>query len=339
MKIMITGATGFLGNRLAMKLAESNHKVHALVRNLKSPFLPVHKNIILFRGDLLDKQSIARAMKDCEQVYHVAAVVTFYAKDPDKFYRVNVAGTENILAAALENNIKKLVFTSSAGVIGHSLKEPLTEDDTRITSFDNDYEITKSLGENLVLQYCEKGLFGVIVNPTKIFGLGPQTHNISVNSIIRDFIKKRIGLCPAPSFYLSNYVYIEDAIQGHIIAMERGEPGERYILGGENISFKAFFESIKKLSGHNGIIIPIPRTITASWGFINLFLSKILGNDPYFTHKGVKHIYCNKAYSSEKAIKQLGYRITPFEKAISETIQYLKSDHEYKILQPYNRSQ
>jgi nucleoside-diphosphate-sugar epimerase len=339
MKIMITGATGFFGNRLAMKLAESNHQVHALVRDLKSPFLPVHKNITPFEGDLQDKQSIARAMKDCEKVYHTAAVVTLYSKDSDKFYQVNVVGTENVLATALENNIEKLVFTSSAGVIGHSLKEPLTEDDPRTTGFDNDYEITKSLGENLVSQYCKMGLNGIIVNPTKIFGPGQETHIISVNSIIRDFIKKRFALCPSPSHYLSNYVYIEDAVQGHIMAMEKGEPGERYILGGENKSFKTFFSSIKNLSGLNGIIIPIPRAVTVTWGFLNLYLSKVLGNDPYFTHKGVKHIYCNKAFSSEKAIQQLGYKVTPFEKAISETIQYLKTEHEYKILQPHNRGQ
>ena len=189
MKILVTGATGYVGHQLALTLAERGNEVHVLVRNPDSVNVPTHKNIRVFTGDITDRQSITAAIRECEQVYHTAAIVKIFAKDPSVFYKVNVEGTNNLLAEALELGVKKFVFTSSCGVLGTSVLEPKCENDPRTTGFDNDYEFTKFLAENLVKNYIHKGLFTVIVSPSKVFGPGIETHPISVNKVIKNFIK------------------------------------------------------------------------------------------------------------------------------------------------------
>ena len=324
MKILVTGATGYFGHMLALTLARKGNIVHALVRNPQSPLIPQHENIIAFKGDITDKNSIRPAIKDCKEVYHSAALVKLYSKDPSAFFKVNVEGTKNILSVALEEGVKKLVFTSSGSVMGPSLKEPLTEKDPRTTAFDNDYELTKYIGENIIKEYNIRGLCAVTVYLTKIFGPGIETHPMSINTIIKKFIRNKISFCPSPDHYISNYVFIEDAINGHILAMEKGVSNERYIIGGANKSFRDFFQVLREQSGIKGKLFPVPRLLVSGLALLNLVQAKLSGNDPYLTMKGINHIYCNKALSSEKAIRQLGYKITPFDEAIKKTILFLK---------------
>ena len=129
MKIFVTGATGYIGNHLAHTLAGMGNEVHAIVRSDKAKELLQHPNIMLFKGDILEKESLLLAMAGCRQVYHTAAKVGVWAKDPSLFYKVNVEGTKNVLDAALQNGIEKFVFTSTCGVIGSSLYEPMNEQD------------------------------------------------------------------------------------------------------------------------------------------------------------------------------------------------------------------
>ncbi len=324
MKILVTGATGYFGHMLALTLAKKGNIVHALVRNPQSPLLPQHENIIAFKGDITDKNSIRPAIKDCKEVYHSAALVKLYSKDPSAFFKINVEGTHNVLSVSLEEGIKKLVFTSSGGVMGASLKEPLTEKDPRITAFDNDYELTKYIGENIIKEYSAKGLFAVTVYLTKIFGPGIETHPFSINTMIKKFIRNKISFYPSPDHYISNYVFIEDAVNGHILAMEKGLGNERYIIGGENRSFKDFFRVLREQAGMKGKLFPLSKLLISSLGLWNILQAKLSGKEPFVTSKSINHIYCNKALSSEKAIRQLGYKITPFEEAIRKTIFFLE---------------
>lgn len=329
MKIMITGATGYVGHSLALELAKQGNLVHVLVRDTHSVFIPNHPNIRLFKGDITNLPSIKRAMQDCEQVYHTAALVKFWEKDPTKFYKANVDGTNNILASALESGVKKLVFTSSCGVIGSSIGEPLNENDPRISAFDNDYELTKFIAENMVKQYAHKGLSTVIVSLSKVFGPGIETHPISVNRAIKHFIEGDITFIPLPASYISNYCFIDDVVKGHILAMKNGISGEKYILGGENISYLSFFTMLREISHVKTKLVQAPRLAVHLVVYLQWIKYKLTNADLFFTAKAIRHIYCNKAFSSQKAIDYLGYHFTPLKTALEKTVHFLKTNqHE-----------
>ena len=328
MKILITGATGYVGHRLALTLAERKNEIHILVRNPNSDNIPSHKNIRVFSGDITDKQSITTAINGCEQVYHIAAMVKPFDKDSSLFHKVNVEGTRNLLAIALETGVKKFVFTSSCSVIGSTIKEAMCENDTRITPLDNEYDTTKFLAENLVKEYSYKGLFTVIVSPSKVFGpSGFETKIISVNTIINKFIKGEFTFIPKPSKLVANYCFIDDVVEGHILAMSKGSSGEKYILGGENISFEELFNTIRTLSGTKARLIEVPKIFVKVWAILQWIQYKTIHKEPFITDKSIQQIFCNKIFSSEKATRELGYNITPLEDSLKQTIHFLKNQY------------
>src|SRR5882724_3448473 len=150
MKILVTGATGYIGQQLVKVLAERQNTVHILVRDIHSSNIPQHVNIKIFKGDITEPETIDKAIAGCERVFHAASFAKLTAKDPLVFFKVNVEGTRNILEASLKHGVKRLVYTSSGSVFGPSLKNPLCENDPRIVSFESDYDLTKHLAENLV---------------------------------------------------------------------------------------------------------------------------------------------------------------------------------------------
>lgn len=328
MKILITGATGYLGHRLTLTLAERKNEIHILVRNPNSDNIPLHKNIKVFNGDITDKQSIRSAINGCEQVYHIAAIVKPFDKNPSLFHKVNVEGTSNLLTMALETGVKKFVFTSSCSVIGPTLKAAMCENDTRITPFDNEYDTTKFLAENLVKEYSHKGLFTVIVSPSKVFGpSGFETKIITVNTFINKFIKGEFTFIPKPGKLMANYCFIDDVVEGHILAMSKGSNGEKYILGGENISFEELFSTIRMLSGTKAKLIEVPKIFVKVWALLQWIQYKTFDKEPILTEKSIQQIFCNKIFSSEKATRELGYCITPLEDSLKKTIHFLKNQH------------
>jgi nucleoside-diphosphate-sugar epimerase len=331
MKILVTGATGYLGHRLALALAERNNEVHILVRNINSRNIPQHTNIRIFAGDITDRQSITLSIMGCKQVFHTAALVKIFDKDTSLFYKVNVEGTRNMLEIALEKGIEKFVFTSSCSVIGPTIKTEMCENDSRTTPLDNDYEITKFLAENLVKEYSCKGLHTVIVSPSKVFGpSGFETQTISMNKVINQFIKGKLTFIPRPGKLVANYCFIDDVIDGHILAMFKGINGEKYILGGENISFVIFFHTIRTLSGTNARLVEVPKIfvkVLAIWQWIQF---KTIHKEPLITGKSIQQFFCNKIFCSQKATQELGYRITPFEESLKQTIHFLKNQHHEK---------
>lgn len=329
MKIFITGATGYVGHRLALTLAERNNEVHIIVRNSNSKNIPLHENIKVFSGDIIDQQSITKAMEGCDQVFHIAALVKPFDKDASQFHKINVEGTHNLLAIALETGIKKFVFTSSCSVIGPTLKAAMNENDTRITPLDNYYDNTKYLAEKLVKEFSQKGLFTVIVSPSKVFGpSGFETHPISVNKAISKFINGAMTFIPKPGNLISNYCFIDDVVEGHILAMSKGSNGEKYILGGENVSFSELFHTVRILSGTKAKLIEVPKYIVKGWAKFEWLQYKTINKEPFITNKSIQQIFCNKIFSSDKAICKLGYKITPLTEGLQQTIHFLKNqDH------------
>ncbi len=323
MKILITGATGYIGHPLAIKLASSGHQVHILVRNLQSNNIPFHPNIRVFQGDITNRASIKPAIKDCKQVFHVAAYVKLSSKNSELFYKINVTGTENMLIESQEAGVEKFIYTSSVAVLGPSLKFPITENDPRIKKFENDYELTKCIAENLVKTFSKKGLPGIILNLSRVYGPGVGVYSNGVNKFISWVINKRFLIVPDKQNITANYVFIDDVIEGHLLAMRNGKAGESYIIGGENISYKKLFPIIKKIAGVSTRFIKIPYNLLKAGFYLGYILSKFRESENNISPKILEQLFTNRCVSSQKAINQLGYTITPLQTGIQKTINYL----------------
>jgi nucleoside-diphosphate-sugar epimerase len=299
-----------------------------LIRHRESEKILQHANIRLFYGDLLEPASIKKAMHGCEQVYHTAGLVRLWANDPTQFYIHNVTGTENVLSASLESGVKKLVYTSTCGVWGSSIVHPLTETDPRTNSFNSDYDLSKFLAEKLVKEYCHKGLFTVIVNPPRVYGPGLVRHSNAVNGYLCYLLKNKIAFVPYNSKVEANYAFIDDVVNGHVLAMEKGLGGERYILGGENASYHRLIQLAKQFGNFKSILIRLPQPLAKVFGWLEIMRSKVSTHDPILVPATVDRLLVSKTFDSAKAIRQLGYSITPLEKGINQTIIFLNNLHE-----------
>jgi len=260
-KVFVTGATGFIGRKLCIELAMKGLKVHALCRNTDHPLLIKHENISLYKGDILDKQSLNKAMEGCEQVFHTAALAKMWCRNVDDFYMVNVIGTRNVMQTAVHCHVKRVVYTSTCGVWGPTLKFPMTETDPRISGYPIHYERTKYLAELEVNRFVKEGLDAVIVNPSRVYGEGPITESNTVGKMVRGYMNGKWKVIPGNGESVANYAYLDDVVNGHLSAMEKGQTGNRYILGGEDISFNEFFKTLSEVSGKYNKMFRVPLKI------------------------------------------------------------------------------
>jgi farnesol dehydrogenase len=324
MNFFVTGATGFIGSALVNKLAGSSHKVHALVRSQSKTFLIKHPKVRLFKGDLLDPHSIHRAMKGCQYVFHTAAMTKIWTKNPKLYHDINITGTKNIMDSALSLGIKKVVVTSTAGVFGPSGNHAVHEKTVRKTSFFTEYEKTKAKADSLALNYAKKGMNVVIVSPTRVYGPGLVEESNSLTKIIKLSVDGRWPIIPGDGKTTGNYVYIDDVIQGHILAMKRGLSGEIYILGGENISYNDFFGLLKKISQKSYALFHLPIFIMMKASKIMKFLADAFHLYPFITPGMVKKLTQNGSVSSKKASLELGYNPTCLEKGIEKSLKWIE---------------
>lgn len=323
-KIFVSGASGFIGRKLCFDLAGQGYQVHALCRNIDHPYLLRHENISFFEGDILDIKSLETAMAGCDQVYHTAAMAKMWCKNKDDFYAVNVIGTKNVLQTALKQGVKRVVYTSTCGVWGPTLRHPMTENDPRIMGFPIDYERTKYLAELEVNNFVKNGLDVVTVNPSRVFGEGPVTDSNTVSKMVRGYLKGKWRIIPGNGNNVANYAFLDDVVRGHIAAMQNGETGQRYILGGEDISFNQFFAMLGAISGHHQKMFRVPQKVIKFYSHIEQLKTNLTGLAPVFLPEFADRLLYDQKYSSNKAIKQFGYRITPFAKALERTVHYLQ---------------
>ncbi len=326
MKVFLTGATGYIGNRLALQLAESNFEVHALVRDLSSKNIPVHPNIKLFKGNLNDLDSIEKAIVSCDYAFHTAAFTRLTCTEVEEFYNVNVQGTANVLNAAKKYGIQKFIFTSSVSVFGPSQPNSvIVENHPRMSSYANDYELTKTMAENLVLDYNKKGLPGIILNVSRVYGPGRTGFSNGVNRFISMLLKQKTVFVPSKLHIASNYVYIDDVIEAHILALQNGRAGEKYIVGGENASYEKLFTTISECNQTKIPVVKINYTVLKTGLFLKVLIDKLLFKEPSLTPKLLDYLFTNRSVSSQKAVSQLGYEITPLETGVERTLKFLKN--------------
>jgi nucleoside-diphosphate-sugar epimerase len=325
MKVFLTGSTGYIGNQLALALAKNNFRVNALVRNPKSNRVPKHKNIKIFKGDICELNSIRKAIKNCDYVCHTAAFTDLKYEHVDKFYETNVIGTKNVLEAAFESGVEKFLYTSTLSVFGPALYHvPITEHQPKLNSINNDYELTKTMSEELVLMYANKGLPCCILNVSRVYGPGLNTYSNGVNKIIQKIMNDKILVVPSNLDVEANYVYIDDVINGQITALRSGISGEHYIIGGENADYNKLFGLAKDVSNSKIKIIKINYKLIRNLIKFQANINLLFGLKSLVTPKVLDSLFTHRSASSKKAISTLNYKITPLQIGIEKTIKFLK---------------
>lgn len=331
MKVLITGANGFLGVRLANRLVESGWEVRAMVRRpgenpeLKRP------GIEEVKGDVRDRASLDAAMKGVDRVFHLAALSTDWARDFADFYRINAQGTVNLLEAAKAAGVGRVVNTSTAGAIGppdQDNVQPVDETHLRTIPFLLDYEASKAMADAQVLYHVLHGMDIVTVNPTRVFGPGPLERKNGYLMLINNFLTKKIALYPGIPKSIANFVHIDDVVEGMLLAMEKGKPGESYLLGGHNVTFMDLFAALKKVTGRTTKPVKMPLWLLATVGAFSGIVSKLNKKAPVVTRAWLKKAQLHWPVSSEKAKRELGYNPMDYETAVHKTVEWLEEERK-----------
>ena len=325
MRILITGGTGFIGKELVLGLISNGYDIRLLARSADRAAdirLPASS---IFVGDVTDFSSVKSAIKGCTHVFHLAAVAKPDVKDPGVFRRVNVEGTRNVLEAALQQGIKRVVFTSTAGIFPATGPDgDAVESGPRQESSQTDYITTKIEAETLCRDYVARGLDVVSVYPSRVFGPGVISTSNAVTKIIRLFLRGRWRMIPGNGKSMGNYVFIDDVVEGHMLAMQKGKSGEGYLLGGENVSFNEMFSILKEVSGKRYFLFRIPYPVMWFVAFLMMVHGKLFRRPAMISPAWVGRYLEHRCISSRKAMEELGYRITPLEKAFEKTIDWLR---------------
>jgi len=323
MKVFVSGATGFIGIQLVKRLADDGHTVHALFRSNSKAELIQHQNVKLFKGDILDKVSLEQALAGCDEAYHTAAFAGVWAKDPEMIFRLNVDGALNVIEAAGKHGVRRVVLTSTAGILGASEKEAVHESSPAPKSFFTDYEASKFQLEQKLLGRTDTDPEVVVVNPTRVYGPGYLSESNGVTKMIKHYVEGKWRLILGDGISSGNYVYVEDVVSGHLLAMQKGRPGERYVLGGENISYNQLFEFVREASGVRYRLFKIPFWIMLAAAGVMKGISRISGRPPLIIPDLVRKFNHNWLVSSQKARDDLGYQALDVSTGILQTVQWI----------------
>lgn len=323
MSIFITGGTGYIGAHLLKKLTDAGEKIHVLVRSEKKATNIKHPNVAIFEGDIMNKDSIRDAMQGCNKVYHLAAFAKVWAKDPKIYFDINITATVNILEVAQEIGVSKVIVTSTAGVYGASVSDDITETYVRDFDFFNEYESSKAISESRIKDFVIAGLDVSIVSPTRVYGPYLFGQPQSVTQLIHKYVKGNWRIIPGDGTKIGNYVFVDDVIDGHILAMEKGQKGHTYILGGENHDYNSFFKILANESGIHRKMIKLP--IGFQMLFSRIQLMKIpFGGTPLITPKWIAKGKYDWKVDANKAINELGLKITSLQEGVKKTIDWVE---------------
>lgn len=323
MKALVTGANGFVGSAVARTLLAAGHEVRTLVRagsdrrNLTA--LPVE----IIEGDLRDVSSLKRAVKGCNSLFHVAADYRLWVPNPAVMYDINVQGSLSLLLAGAEAGMTRMVYTSSVATLGlnpdHQPADEETPSDHAVIV--GHYKRSKFLAELAVKAlYDEQHLPIVIVNPST--PIGPRdVKPTPTGRIVLDTLR---GKMPAYVDTGLNIAHVDDIAQGHLLAYQQGKLGERYILGGENMTLLEILQTIDAITGKPSKRRSIPVKMMLPIAYILEIFAKLTGTEPRATVDSIHMAKKKMFFSSEKAMRELGYRYRPAREAIRDAIEWFK---------------
>ena len=322
MKALVTGATGFVGAAVARALCERGWQVRALVRTGSDPRNLQALPLELVTGDLTDPPSLARAVEGCEALFHVAADYRLGVADPRPLYRSNIEGTRNVLDAAQRAGVGRIVYTSSVATVGIPADGSPGTEDTPVALGDmvGHYKRSKFLAEELVRELVRSGAPVVIVNPSTPIGPG----DVKPTPTGQMVVDAAAGRTPAYVDTGLNVVHVDDVAAGHLLAFERGRIGERYILGGENMTLREILVQICRLAGRSPPRIRLPHSALLPVAYASEALARLTGGRTRVTVEAVrlarKHMY----FSSTKAAKELGYSWRPPARAFADALLWFR---------------
>ena len=322
-KVLITGASGFVGSAVARKLREAGYRVRALVRATSPRAHLANLDLDFFEGDLRDPGSVATAAEGMRYVFHVAADYRLWARDRSEIFASNVEGTRNLMQAALRAGVERVVYTSSvatlvAGAEGTPSNEamPLTE-----AQGVGAYKRSKIAAERLVeAMVKEQGLPAVIVNPSTPIG----ARDVKPTPTGRIVVETANGRMPAYIETGLNLVHVDDVASGHLAALKLGKIGERYILGGENVLFSQMLADIAGLAGRRAPRVRLPWQAVIPFAFAAEAKASITGREPFATLDGVRMAKYRMFFDSAKAETDLGFRARPYREGIEDAVRWFQ---------------
>ena len=324
MKTLVTGATGFLGSHVARALLARGEDVRVLVRPSSDLHALEGLAVERMQGDLRDRASLDRAMQDVRHVYHVAADYRLWARNPREIYESNVTGTSNLLDSARSAGVQKFIYTSTVATIAVPREGTLPNEETQssLGEMIGEYKRSKFAAEQCALRAAEAGQPVVIVNPTTPVGPGDWKPT-PTGKIIVDFLNGRM-----PGYVDTglNFVPVEDCARGHLLAAEKGRAGQRYILGGSNLTLKQMLEMLAAVSGRSAPRWKFPYVLAYAAGCVDTGVSRLLGREPQIPLEGVRMARHKMFVDASKAQRELGFVPGPIEAAFDRAAAWYESN-------------
>src|SRR5271165_1626843 len=323
MTTLVTGAAGFLGSHVARQLVARGESVRVLMRASSSNRAISDLPLEYVTGDLRDAASLERAMAGVQRVYHVAADYRLWAKKPQDIYDSNVGGTKNLLAAAKRAGVEQLIYTSTVATIAVDRPElPNEFTGAKLEEMVGHYKRSKWMAEREALQAAKEGLPVIVAMPTT--PVGPWDWKPTpTGKIILDFLN---GKMPGYVETGLNFVGVEECAAGHLLVAERGQVGERYLLGAENLTLKEMLDTLAKITGLPAPGMKIPHRVALGVAYVESTLSRLVGREPQIPVEGVKIAQHKMFVDASRAKRELGFEPGPVAAALERAVRWYQAN-------------
>ncbi len=327
MTTLVTGASGFVGAAVVRQLLDRGENIRVLTRSSSDQRNLQGLDVEIVTGDLSDPASLKTAVSNCNYLYHVAADYRLWAKHPQELYKNNVDGTENLMLAALDSGLERIVYTSSVAVLGINADATPSNEDTPVNleMMIGDYKRSKYLAEECVKKLIrERDLPAVIVNPST--PIGPR--DIKPTPTGRIIVDAVAGRMPAYVDTGLNVAHVDDVAAGHLLAFDKGVIGERYILGGEDLSLREILIRIAAISDGKPPLVRLPASVVLPIAWISEFWANLTdGEEPRATIAGVRMSRKKMFFSCAKAERELDYKHRPAQQALTDAINWFQENN------------
>ena len=323
MSTLVTGAAGFLGSHVTRQLVARGDDVRVLLRASSTNRAIADLPLEYVTGDLRDPASLDRAMKGVKRVFHVAADFRLWAKRKQDIYDSNVGGTKNLLDAAKRAGVEQLIYTSTVATIAVDRPQHPNEfTDAKLEEMVGHYKRSKWMAEKEALGAAKSGLPVVVAMPTT--PVGPWDWKPTpTGKIILDFLN---GKMPGYVKTGLNFVGVEECAAGHLLIAEKGKVGERYLLGGENLTLKQMLDTLAKITGLRAPILKIPHGLALGVAYANTALSRLVGRDPGIPVEGVKIARHMMFVDCARAKRELGFQAGPVAAALERAVRWYEAN-------------
>ncbi|MFQ5860778.1 MAG: hopanoid-associated sugar epimerase, partial [Dehalococcoidia bacterium] len=324
MKVLVTGATGFIGGNVARTLLARGYQVRTLVRPESSTLTLRDTRAEQVHGDVRDRESVARALEGCQAVFHCAALYAFDLPDPRLLYETNVTGTRVVLEEARRAQVERVVYTSTVSTIGLPGNGTLGREELEPTPDElvGHYKRSKWLAEQEARRFAREGLAVVTVNPTA--PVGPwDVKPTPTGRLVLDFL---LGRMPAYIATGMNLVDVEDVAVGHVLALEKGQPGQRYLLGHRNMTLREVLETLAQITGRRAPRIQVPLRLALALGYLDQLLEqRLLRRQPRIPLEGLKVARKPMYVDCQRAVQELGLPQSPVEGALEKAVRWFRA--------------